>query len=686
MRRKSRRATQEEIQAFEKSMHSRKENGSAGADSLKGSCLCDFTWLDDTALAGLPYDGLLKLASQYRDIIVGLVEDRKELTGAFRIILERNNILLTDIFGRKSEKLAVLLGHGRSDGTSSQEGNGDAAGAGDKTAKCSGNTEEKDAQGEPGTDGDGGDDDGSDANGGGKDGSAQGGRGKGKQEGRTWKPKRSTGCLDRQCRDLPVIEQFIEMSEEELEDIFGKGNYHRMESNDREIIQYEYVPRALYVKKTILCAYEADNKEADSVKKEMAVAKNPVVKPRQYSRVTSSVWALILNERYGVRLTWERIMSGLKNSGLALPAQMMEENARYFYGILAAVIQRMWFYLLGTGYIQIDETPVLMYNQIEKILYRRYFWVFTVSELYKTDKQVTIFVYAEGKGTDVLRKYLVEDHAYSGYATTDGHEPYHIIEKETDGAIRNTGCLNHFRTRLARVLKAIPGLKEMSEEDLEQIPAYNALSSLQVVFKNEKETAGMSAAERFEYRQEHVIPELKEAFGALAGLDPDDYGQGSLMYKALTYRDNQQKYLERFMEDGNIPLVNSNSERHIAFFALLRNVSRLFGSDEMGRVGAGWETLAQTARAFTDHVDIYFQYLLDEAVPYIKKEDKAKGIIHTARSSFDELEKNALSYFSDERLDRFMPWSAAYRIYEEHCLLERRKTAQILAGILESDR
>ena len=670
MRRKAKRATREEIRAFEESMRN-------GAGPQAGPCLCDFVWLDDAALAALPQDSLLKTAARYRDIIMGLLEERKELTSAFRTVMERNNILLTDVFGRKSEKLSVLLGGSRpEDGQPGDDGGNGGDGGAESPVKSydSGSVNEGGSQERQ-----------EDSTGSGtENGTGQEGDGGEKKGTRTWKPKRTKGCLDKQCRDLPVIEKAIEMTEEELESVFGKGNFRRMEGNDKEVIEYEYVPRTIYVRRTILCAYGAVDKEADGVKKEMAVARNPVVRLRQCSRVTSSVWALALHERYAVRLPWERVSSGLREDGLLLPPQMMEENARFFYGILAAVIQRMWHWLFQTRHIQIDETPVLVYDQVRKALRRCYFWVFTVSELYETDKPVTIFVYADSKGTGVLRKYLVEDHAYSGYATTDGHEPYHIIEEETGGAIRNTGCLNHFRTRLARVLKAIPGLKEMTEEDLGRIPAYNALSSLQVVFKKEKDTAGMTAGEREAYRLEHVFPELEKAFGVLAGLDADDYGQGSLMHKALTYRDNQQEYLKRFLEDGSVPLTNSNSERHMAFFALLRNVSRFFGSDTMGVVGAGWETLAQTAGAFTDHVDIYFQYLLDEAVPFIRGEDSKKAVRHTARSILEELERNAVSYFCDSRLDRFMPWSSAYRAYEEKRLRERRSTARLLAGTHES--
>ena len=685
MRRKTKRATPEQIKQFKESLRSGIEGTGNGSDcQAEKTSKADFSWLDDLILDSLSHEALLSVAIQYRDIITGMMEDMEVLTDAFQKVLERNSILITDIFGRKSEKLTVLLGGSRAAGDDEEElGTDEEDTVEKKPVKSSDRLSEKAEDDHKGPESNNGSDSSV------KSVSVQDDRNGTKQaneKGRRWKPRRSPGCLDNQCRELPVIGKTIEIKEDELEKIFGKNNYRRLESNDREIIQYEYIPQTIYVKKTTLSAYEAVDKTDDHVTKEMVIAPNPVIRLRQHSRTTPSLVAHVFHERYLVRLPWERVSSDLKRDGLSLPPQMMEENARFYYGLFTAVIQRMWYWLFLTGHIQIDETPVLMYDQTKNILYRRYFWVFTVSELYDTEKKVTIFVYAEGKDTGVLRKYLVKDHEYRGYTTTDGHEPYHIIEEETGGAIRNTGCLNHFRTRLARVMKAIPGLKGMSEEKLLQIPAYNALTDLRIVFAKEEETEGMSADERTRYRLEYVMPELEKAFGVLAGLKTDDYVQGSLMYKTLTYRDNQQEYLKRFIEDGSIPLTNSNSERKIAFLALIRNVSRYFGSDVMGKTGAGWETLAQTAKVHTDHVDIYFQYLLDKAVPFIMDQDSRKAVRHTATSCVEELEEKALSYFNDERMDRFMVWSPEYRVYEKECLKERMETADILARARENIR
>ena len=252
MRRKVKRASEEEILAFEKSMHRQTEHDPDGESLQGGPCLYDFTWLDDTALATLPYHALLKAATQYRDIIMGLLEDRKELTGAFRTVLERNNILITDVFGRKSEKLAVLLGGSRPAGRQSRDEDSDNGGeinAGIeepvKSSDCDADKTGEDRW-EPeacaGTVGSGC-----------GEGSGQDGDEEKKKKARTWKPVRTEGCLEKQCRDLPVIQKVIEMKDEELENIFGKGNYRRMESNDKEIIEYEYVPRVIFLFKKETC-------------------------------------------------------------------------------------------------------------------------------------------------------------------------------------------------------------------------------------------------------------------------------------------------------------------------------------------------------------------------------------------------------------------------------------------------
>jgi hypothetical protein len=54
--------------------------------------------------------------------------------------------------------------------------------------------------------------------------------------------------------------------------------------------------------------------------------------------------------------------------------------------------------------------------------------------------------------------------------------------------------------------------------------------------------------------------------------------------------------------------------------------------------------------------------------------------------SLEELEERSLSYFNDQRMDRFMTWAPEYRAYEAGCLKRRRDMAELLAGARENSR
>ena len=618
-----------------------------------------YDWLSDEAIRSLTVEKLINYAIQQREVIALLVNDRQELVGTIMNFAERNNLLLRDVFGQKTDRLQTIIGTRPPKNSSSEESPSASVGE-DKeepVQKDDSDSRNGAGTGEPGD---------------------RGTPGQPEKEKR--KPRRADGCMDKQCEGLPVVEKHVEYTDEELDAFFGRGNWHRQESNDRVVIEYVCLPRQIYVRKTVLHCYAADDPTAETVKKEMVTAPNPVQRVRTYSRLTEELLGYLFYQRYGMRLPWERIIADLRMDGLQLNPQQLEENTRYYYSILMSLLQRMWCILFSSGYIQIDETPVLIYDQKERIVRRCWFWVFTVSELYRTDKRVVLFVFAHGRGTDVLRKYLAEDHEYHGYATTDGHSPYHLIEKETGGAVRDTGCLNHLRTRLIRVIEVIPGLKKMSQEELDAIPAFRALDKLRIVFQKERLAKDMTAEERAAYRQDEVIPELENAFSELKQFQAEDYPQGSGMYEALTYLKNQEEHLMRFTEDGNIPLTNSNSERCNAFFGVLRSSSRLYGSDTMAETGAGWESLIQTARLATDHVDIYFQYLFACAVPFIREADLKKGIRHTAKTGLKELNECARNAFGDTSLDQFLPWSEEYKKYEARILKERMAVRQQVAN------
>lgn len=58
---------------------------------------------------------------------------------------------------------------------------------------------------------------------------------------------------------------------------------------------------------------------------------------RSGSRTTPSLVAHFLHERFLLRLPWERVSADLERDGLLPPPQMLEENARFYYGFFTVI-------------------------------------------------------------------------------------------------------------------------------------------------------------------------------------------------------------------------------------------------------------------------------------------------------------------------------------------------------------
>jgi len=80
----------------------------------------------------------------------------------------------------------------------------------------------------------------------------------------------------------------------------------------------------------------------------------------------------------------------------------------------------------------------------------------------------------------------------------------------------------------------------------------------------------MSAPQRYTLRQKESKQLTEELFAWVAQQTDKTLPQ-SLLGKALTYVQNQKKYLLSFLEDGRIGLSNNRAERSIRPFVIGRN-------------------------------------------------------------------------------------------------------------------
>ena len=88
-------------------------------------------------------------------------------------------------------------------------------------------------------------------------------------------------------------------------------------------------------------------------------------------------------------------------------------------------------------------------------------------------------------------------------------------------------------------------------------------------YNADTELKGLSSRERLQKRQEVIKPMVEEFFAWVKQQVSDcTVPPKSKTGQGLNFVINQEKYLQIFLEDGNVPIDNSASERAIRTFCL----------------------------------------------------------------------------------------------------------------------
>lgn len=157
------------------------------------------------------------------------------------------------------------------------------------------------------------------------------------------------------------------------------------------------------------------------------------------------------------------------------------------------------------------------------------------------------------------REFLKE---FKGICVTDGYQVYHTLEKERED-LTIAGCWVHARRRFDEAVKALP--KSGRKSSL----AYLALKQIQAIYREDSKLDGLPAQERAQQRQLTVRPLVETYFVWIrenAGRVPQKGKTG----EGLSYSLNQEKYLKRFLDDGEIPMDNNVVEQPIRGFCIGR--------------------------------------------------------------------------------------------------------------------
>ncbi|MCA9710346.1 MAG: IS66 family transposase [Myxococcales bacterium] len=230
------------------------------------------------------------------------------------------------------------------------------------------------------------------------------------------------------------------------------------------------------------------------------------------------------------------------------------------------LLDAMWREALGLApYLCVDATGVLV--QAKDKCRRSHFWVVIAPDLH------VMFGFSAKHDNKAIDALLA---GYHGYLVADAHSVYdHLF---TDGTIIEVGCWSHCRRYFYKALSSEP---ERARE---------ALALIGELFAIERKLNKASPDKRKAVRQQSSTPVL-DAFFAWCTTHAQTAIDETPLAKALGYALNQRQALERFLEDGRLPIHNNRSERELRREAIGRKNWLFVGNDEAAEVNTTFVSL-----------------------------------------------------------------------------------------------
>lgn len=412
------------------------------------------------------------------------------------------------------------------------------------------------------------------------------------------------------------------VSEEELDAHFGKGNWRRLPDEKYKRLRHE--PESWTVEQHTVEVYVGTGGDHQD---EFMRGKRPKELFRN-SLATPSLIASILNVKYVNSSALNRVEQEFKRNGVNISRQDMSnwiiKCTKYF----APFVKRMEQELLSLHVNQCDETPTQVIKESDRPGSKCHMWVHRSGEFYK-DRQIAIYEYQKGRDHHIPLEFYKD---YNGILVTDALQQYHLIDKKLDG-LTNANCWAHARRAFADAVKAAD---KKNPTAVKNSDAYQALKKIAVFYNADTDTKELSSAERLQIRRTKIKP-LVEDFLAWAKqqLAEGTVPPKSETAKGLGYVINQEKYLKVFLEDGDVPIDNSASERAIRTFCLGKKNWLFHNTAKGANASALVYSISETAKLNNLRPYYYFRYILTE----LPKHCDDKGNIDPTK------------------LDYLMPWS-----------------------------
>lgn len=440
----------------------------------------------------------------------------------------------------------------------------------------------------------------------------------------SYKRSKTKGKRDEDLDGLParIIEH--KLSDEELNEKFPEG-YKELPVEIYK--RLHIIPETFIVDEHHIHVYASKSNTGVIVKAPRSVDlfRNSIATP--------SLVASIINGKYVNALPIERQSKTFRTNGINLSSNTMANwviNSSDQY--LSLLYNRLHELIYDSKVIHADETPTKVMRIDGKKVSggkKTYMWVYRNRNSRKVPP-IILYDWQPSRRADHPRDFLKD---FSGTVVTDGYQVYHKLGDERPD-LNIAGCWVHARRPFAEFIKSV------SVNAAKGSIAEEAYVLITEIMHTDNEYDDLSPRDRKRQRQ-LVLKQKVDDYFAWVKVKYDQVTHNSTIGKALAYSINQEKYLRKFLDDGNIPLDNNYAEQAIRPFTIGRKNFTIIESDNGANASAVMYSIAETAKANGINTYKYFELLLSEIPKHM--EDRNRDFIDDLLPWSDRVQKECPS-------------------------------------------
>ena len=257
------------------------------------------------------------------------------------------------------------------------------------------------------------------------------------------------------------------------------------------------------------------------------------------------------------------------------------------------VYDRMHAYFLKRDIIFADETPCQVLKEPGKTAESKsYMWLYLAEEE-EGSPSIALFQYTPTRAGYHAEKFL--EGSDCKFLHCDGYQGYNRLT-----GLTRCGCLAHVRRKWHDALPAEKNAGTLTSAEI----GFDYCNRL---FLIERELKKLQPEKRKAQRLEKEAPVFK-AFRSW--LETVDAANGSMLYKAASYTQNQWPYLENFMQDGRCEISNNLTENLARKYAVGRKNFLFHDTVAGAESSAIVYSLTETAKLNHLNVFLYLQNVL----------------------------------------------------------------------------